>query len=140
VTAGGPLVVDTSAIMAILLDEPRAPLLLRAFTDAPLRLMPAATVVELGIVAESRRGPRGRREIERFVNNMDVATVDGSMSQLALEAWRRFGKGHHRANLNFGDCFVYALAVHTRLPILCVGEDFARTDAHVVDLAAFDRR
>ncbi len=98
--------------------------------------MSAATVVELGIVAESRRGTRGRSEIERFVNSMDVAAVDGSMAQLALEAWRRFGKGRHRAGLNFGDCFTYALAAHTRLPILCVGDDFARTDARVVDLAA----
>jgi ribonuclease VapC len=144
VTAGDrpadQLVVDTSAVMAILLGEPSGPALLQAFVDATTRFVSAGTVLELGIVAESRRPGEGRSEVDRFVSRCDVVGVDETLVRVALDGWRRFGKGIHPAGLNYGDCFTYALAVRTGLPILCTGEDFIRTDAAVVDLTAVDAK
>lgn len=129
------VVVDSSAVMAVLLLEPQAEALASAFADAPVRLVSAATVVEVGIVAESRAAQRGRAEVRRFVDRCTVVPVDEATAAAALDGWRRFGKGTHPAALNFGDCFTYALAKRSGLPVLCVGDDFVRTDVSVVDLA-----
>lgn len=132
------LVVDTSAAFAILTDEPTADDLSDALSEASLRLISAATLVELGIVLESRLGPAGQAVTNQFVaaSAVEVAAVDARLAGLALEGWRRFGRGRHPARLNYGDCFTYALAVDRGLPILCTGEDFARTDVSVVRPAA----
>lgn len=96
--------------------------------------MSAAIRVELGIVIEARLGPAGMDVISRFLRDTDieVMAVDADAADRALSAWRRYGKGRHRAALNFGDCFTYALAERTGLPILCVGGDFAATDLTVI--------
>lgn len=92
--------------------------------------MSAATQVELGIVVEARFGAPGRDLVERFLRDADVevVAVDADAAGRALSAWRRFGKGRHRAALNLGDCFSYALAEDTGAPLLCAGDDFAATD------------
>ena len=131
------LVVDSSALIALLFEEPEADAIGRALDRTRSPVMSAATMTELFIVAEGRRGTRGRETASMLLEQAGVRIipVDHHTSDLALTAWRRFGKGRHPASLNFGDCFAYALASHFELPLLCVGSDFARTDLTVVDLA-----
>ena len=128
------VVVDTSAVVAILLGEPDAGDLLVALGDADPRLISAATLVELGIVLEARLGPVGSGIAERFVRDGGIEVVDFDRTQAdrALEGWRRFGKGRHPAGLNLGDCFAYALAVASGQVLLCIGDDFVRTDVKVL--------
>ncbi len=110
---------------------------LTALEAADDRLMSAATVVELAIVAEARLGPAGGGVADRFLRDggIDVAAFDRTQVDRALEGWRRFGKGRHPAALNLGDCFTYGLAVATGYPVLCLGDDFRRTDVEVVTLS-----
>lgn len=132
----GGVVVDTSAVMALALDETTAPALQRHLEAAPTRSMAAATIVELGMVLTGRLGDEGQRRLDRFLEAADVEVVpfDERMAALAIEGFRRFGKGRHPAGLNLGDCFTYALAAATGEAILCIGDDFGRTDLPVVDL------
>lgn len=130
------LVVDTSAAIGILLAEPQQDSLLAAIDDADERVISPVSVLELGIVLESRFGPAGGALAERFVREADLEVVplDRAQTDLALEGWRRFGKGRHPAALNLGDCATYGLAIATALPVLCVGGDFPQTDVGVVPL------
>ncbi|MDZ7734194.1 MAG: type II toxin-antitoxin system VapC family toxin [Acidimicrobiia bacterium] len=122
-------VVDTSAIVAVLFDEPERPRLERALADEPC-VMSAATRVELGVVIEARTGPAGAQLLEELLERigMEIAPVDAELAAEALVCWRRFGKGRHRAGLNLGDTFSYGLARQLGRPLLFVGDDFAATD------------
>lgn len=124
------LVLDTSALVAILLREPPADALLNRILGASLRHLSAATLVEAGMVMEGRRGDVGARELDELLAQLEVEIVPLTAAQAALArgAFRRFGKGRHPAALNLGDCFSYALAVALDAPLLFVGDDFARTD------------
>lgn len=124
------MVIDTSALVAILLDEPDRADLTRAIADHPVRAISAATVVEAGIVVEARLGEAGGRELDLLLHRAGVVVVDVDTGQadLARAAWRRYGKGRHPAGLNIGDCFSYALAVARDEPLLYKGDDFAATD------------
>src|SRR5829696_7247260 len=106
------MVVDTSALVAILQREPDADRLDQALADAATRLISAMTRVELSFVIESRYGERGRADLERLLREaqIDIAAVTSRHAEIAIEAFRRFGRGRHRAALNIGDCFSYALA------------------------------
>lgn len=131
------VVVDTSAAIAVLWHEPSEAALLAALDEADRRVMSAATVVELGIVLRGRvRRPMSSGVLERFLvaGRIDVVPVDHELAIRALEGFERFGKGRHAAALNLGDCFTYGLSKHENAPILCVGDDFARTDVEVVAL------
>lgn len=136
--ASDDLVVDTSALMAVLLGEPRAAAIALSLSRAASPIISAASVVELGIAAEARAGPRGNTAMHSLLDDagIDVIAIDAGAASRALASWRRYGKGRHRAGLNFGDCFTHSLAIHTDLPILCVGDDFVHTDAAVVELEA----
>ena len=92
--------------------------------------MSVASLLEAAIVLESRSGAAGGHELDVFVERalIELAPVTAEHAQAARRAWRRFGKGNHPAGLNFGDCFVYALAEATREPLLFKGRDFALTD------------
>jgi ribonuclease VapC len=124
------LVVDTSAAIAILLDEPGAEWLVTELVGAAQRYLSAGTYVELGIVLESRFGPVGTGSADRFVRDSEITVVDVEprIAVRSLEGWRRFGKGRHPAALNFGDCFAYGLAAEYDIPVLCTGDDFVKTD------------
>lgn len=124
------MVIDTSALVAILFAEPDAATFARSIADAHVRAMSAATLVECSIVAEARHGAAAGRELDLLVHRADVQVVpvDTEQAELARDAWRRFGKGRHGAGLNLGDCFSYALAVDRAEPLLFKGDDFARTD------------
>lgn len=124
------MVVDTSALVALLGLEPEAERLARALEADPQRLLSAATLVETALVIASRYGEAGERELDLLVAKagLTVRAVDAQQAAFAREAWRRFGKGRHAAGLNYGDCFSYALAKATGEPLLFKGRDFSRTD------------
>lgn len=124
------VVVDTSAVVAILTQEEGWQELLGVLESSRDRWMSAATFVEIGIVLESRFGGAGADIAERFVRDagIEVVPVDIDQARDAVAAWRRFGKGRHPASLNYGDRFTYALAYSANVPVLCVGADFTRSD------------
>jgi ribonuclease VapC len=142
VTLGRPtaidLVVDTSAILALALDEPTANAVRTALESTGGPVISAATVVELHIVAAARFGPAGVNATRTILDAANVVTmpVDAIQVELATAAWDRYGRGNHPAQLNYGDCFSYALAHHLEAPLLCVGNDFIQTDLDLVDLTA----
>jgi ribonuclease VapC len=124
------MVVDTSALIAILNDEPERHEFIERIAAAETRLISAATVLEAGIVIEARRGEHAGRELDLLLHRakFEVVPVDAEQVELARAAFRRFGKGRHSAGLNFGDCFSYALAKLRGDQLLFKGEDFSRTD------------
>lgn len=124
------MVLDSSAVIALLLDEPDADSLRVAIADADPRLVSAATLVEASLVIESRFGETGGRELDLLISRLGVVIVPVEADQVdeARRAWRRFGRGRHPAGLNYGDLFAYALARTTGQPLLFKGDDFARTD------------
>jgi len=124
------MVLDTSALLALLLDEPEAADFRAAVEDDEVRLLSAATLLETAIVIEARKGDAGGRELDLLVHKaeMTVVPVDGDHVAEARRAWRRFGRGRHPAGLNFGDTFAYALSRVSGEPLLFKGDDFVRTD------------
>ena len=124
------MVIDTSALLAILQDEPERRALNEAIEAADSRMLSVANFVEVSIVIESRYGAEGLRDLDLFLDRaaIELVAVDIEQGRLARHAFSRFGKGRHQAGLNFGDCFAYALAGELGQPLLFKGEDFARTD------------
>ena len=124
------IVLDTSVLIAILLDEPTAAGLAGKLQHSSPRLFSAASLVEASQVIESRKGEAGGRELDLLIYRagIEIVAVDAVQAEIARAAFRRFGKGRHPAALNYGDCFSYALAKVSDAPLLFVGEDFARTD------------
>ena len=125
------MIIDTSALIAILRDEPDARRFAEAIESASLRRISAATYVELGAVIDGARDPVASRRVDELleVAGITIEPVTGSQARIAREAYRDFGKGsQHAAGLNFGDCFAYALARHMGEPLLFKGTDFAETD------------
>jgi ribonuclease VapC len=124
------VVIDTSALLAILLDEPeRRDFVERIEADAT-RLISAATLLETALVIESRRGEAAGRELDLLIHRAQISIVpfDAEQTEVARIAWRKYGKGRHVARLNYGDCFSYALAMVSGEPLLAKGEDFGQTD------------
>lgn len=128
------MVIDSSALLAVLLGEPDGPRVAAAIEAGSPRLLSAANLLEASIVIESRKGEAGGRELDLLLYRagIQVEPVDREEAELARVAWRRFGKGQHPAALNYGDCFAYALATSRQLPLLSCGEDFAGTDVEGV--------
>jgi ribonuclease VapC len=124
------VVVDTSALVAILLGTPDAERFARALADAPVRLLSAVSRVELSFVIEGRKGETGRPDVELLLRDggFDIVSVTPQQAEIAVDAFRRFGRGRHRARLNIGDCFAYALATATGQTLLFKGDDFIHTD------------
>ena len=124
------MVIDTSAIVAILFDEPERPQFAAAIDAAALRLLSAATLVEATLVVEGRKGRRAEGMVDRFVEDAEIEVLPVTIehAQLACEAFRAFGKGRHAAGLNLGDCFAYALAKASDEALLFKGDDFPKTD------------
>jgi ribonuclease VapC len=124
------VVIDTSALVAILLNEPSAERLIAAIGEAPRRLVSTGTLLETSLVMLGRFGERGEVHLDALLRSIraEVVAFDAAQVASARDAARTFGRGRHAAALNFGDCFSYALAVSTGEPLLFVGEDFPRTD------------
>jgi ribonuclease VapC len=127
------VVIDTSALVALLSMEPEASRIATALESDPNRLISAATLVETGIVIESRYGLAGAHELDLLVAKAGfvIESVTAEQAEVAREAWRRYGKGRHSAGLNLGDCFSYALAKVKGEPLLFKGADFPHTDIAV---------
>ncbi len=130
------MVVDTSAVVAILLEEPDAAHYAQLIEDDPAPLISAASVFEAGIVLISRYGQAARNDLRDFIAQagVQIEPVTVAQTKLALDAYQRFGKGRHRAGLNFGDCFAYALSKAMGQPLLFKGDDFSQTDIETVSL------
>lgn len=128
------MVIDTSAILAILLEEAEADQFIDRIADDPVRLVSAANVFEASMVIEARHGAEAGKELDMFLLQIDadIVPVDAQLADVARNAWRRYGKGRHPAALNFGDCFSYALAITRREPLLFKGNDFSQTDVPTV--------
>ncbi|GAB3267877.1 type II toxin-antitoxin system VapC family toxin [Arthrobacter pigmenti] len=125
------MIVDTSAVIAILKAEPEAPSLATELSQAKSVRMSAATYVEASIIADRMSDPRLSRKFDELlrIHSVKIVDVTATQANLARQAYRDFGKGSgHRAQLNFGDCFAYALASECREPLLFKGDDFAATD------------
>ena len=124
------MVIDTSALLAIFLAEPERKPFLDLITQADARHISAANVLETGIVLEARRGEAAGREFDLFLHQagFEVVPADTEQVEIARVAWRKYGRGRHRAGLNFDDCFAYALAKVLDEPILFKGDDFSHTD------------
>jgi ribonuclease VapC len=131
------MVIDTSAIIAVLLNEAGAAHIAQAIESSSQRLLSAANLLEASIVIESRKGEAGGRELDLLLYRaaIEIVAVDQDQAETARIAWRRFGKGRHPAGLNYGDCFAYALARTRQLPLLFQGDDFSRTDIDGVPLS-----
>jgi ribonuclease VapC len=127
------MVIDTSAIAAILFNEPEAAALEGKIADDPVRLISAATLLEATIVIEARLGDIGGREFDLWLQRaeVEILPVDVEQADMARRGWRCFGRGRHPAGLNYGDCFSYALAVTRDEQLLFKGEDFVKTDVKI---------
>lgn len=132
------MIVDTSALVAILQGEPEARGFSELLSAADRRIMSAGSYLELSIVMIDRRGPIARQRVDNFLAGSLISVVpfDEEQAMLARDAFMRFGKGRHKAALNFGDCMTYALAKREDRPILCKGADFVATDVQIVWRAA----
>jgi ribonuclease VapC len=129
------MVVGTSAILAVLFQEAEAGRIARAIASDPRRLASAFTVLETAIVVEARKGEPGGRELDLLLHRIGLESVPLTAShvEVARDAWRRFGRGKHPANLNIGDCCAYALARVSGEPMLFKGDDFGKTDVSRVE-------
>ncbi len=124
------MVIDTSVIVAIALNEAEAPTFERLIIEDPVRLISAATVLEAAMVIEARLGEAGGSELDLWISKagLQIVAVEAEHADQARRAWRRFGKGRHPAGLNFGDCFSYALSKLSLEPLMFKGDDFSKTD------------
>jgi len=128
------VIVDSSALVAILRNEPDASAIAQALQQAPFRHISAVTYVEAAVVADNDRNPLLSRRFDNLIRDAQVSVepVTPRQAEIARQAYRDFGKGRHKAGLNFGDCFAYALAKEMDEPLLFKGTDFARTDVEAV--------
>jgi len=129
------MIVDTSAIIAVLRNEPDAVAIGEAMQQSQICRLSAVTYVEAGVVTDSNRNPVLSRRLDDLIRDarMRIETVTAQQAQIARQAYRDFGKGRHKAGLNFGDCFAYALAKDLDEPLLFKGSDFSHTDIEAAD-------
>lgn len=124
------MVIDSSAIVAILQDEPERQTFIEAINSVNYRNISAVSFVETSQILISRYEAKGIQEFDNFIGkaNINIRSVDEAQAVIARRAFQEFGKGRHPAQLNFGDCFTYALAKILNQPLLFKGEDFSKTD------------
>ena len=129
------MIVDTSAVIAVLRNESDASALGEAISRSSIRRLSAVSYVEAGVVTDSNRDPVLSRRLDDLIREvgMRIEPVTGQQAQIARQAYRDFGKGRHKAGLNFGDCFAYALAKDLDEPLLFKGEDFRHTDVEAAE-------
>lgn len=128
------VVVDTSAAVAIVTGEGLGEWVALTLGDTEERYMSVATTVELSVVLTTKLGPTGPSVADHLLKSIPIAVVplDQNQARLASTGFVRYGKGRHRASLNFGDCFVYGLAASLNLPVVCLGNDFPQTDLETI--------
>lgn len=128
------MVVDTSALLAVIFEEVEAEIFADILATSDATLCSAVSALEAGIVIEARKGRAAAKDFQALLDVAKIKVVGFTpeQSQAAMAAWRRYGKGNHKAGLNMGDCCAYALARTSRQPLLFKGSDFSRTDIAVV--------
>lgn len=128
------MILDSSAIVAVLLKEPSHRQLIEHLAEDPKLGVGAPTLAETGIVLAARLGASGETLLARFVESQEIAVIAFGKEHWsnAVQAFLRYGKGRHPAALNFGDCLTYATARLSGEPLLCLGEDFSKTDIELV--------
>ena len=129
------MIVDSSAILAIVFQEPGFEIVLEKMSQAPAVIIGTPTLAEIGIVLHARLGADADGMAERMIDELGIvesAFTDAHWRE-AVDAFRRFGKGRHPANLEFGDCLTYAVASISEQPLLCVGDDFRKTDLTLLE-------
>ena len=128
------MVIDSSALAAILFGEPERRQFIEAIEAADSKLISVANWLEISIIIEARTGAEGSRDLEQFIERagIEIVPVDLEQGRFARDAWLRFGKGRHPAALNYGDCFAYALARARSQTLLFKGVDFVHTDIPAV--------
>jgi ribonuclease VapC len=124
------LILDSSAILAILFREPGFDTFVEKLASAPSAGVGAPTLAETGVVLSARLGADSKRALSLFLIETELTIIPFGEAhwRSAMAAYQRYGRGHHRAGLNFGDCLTYAVAKLAQQPLLCSGSDFARTD------------
>ena len=124
------MVIDTSALIAILFGEPEALSFTRVLAGETLKLISSFNALETGIVVEARKGEAGGREFDLLMHRaqIEIVAMNADQAELARAAWRKYGKGNHPAGLNIGDCCAHALAKYSGEPLLFKGDDFSQTD------------
>lgn len=124
------MIVDSSALAAILFGEDGSSIYIEALSRRERKFMSAVTRLEISLVVESRKGPSGTRALMEFLAEAEIEVLpfDASLAEVSFDAWRRWGRGHHPAGLNMGDCASYALARVTNQSLLYKGGDFSLTD------------
>jgi ribonuclease VapC len=124
------MVIDTSAIIAILAGEPDRDIFINSIIADQKRLVSAVSALECAIVIEARYGEKGGLELDLLFNRIgaEIVSMNSEQYDTARSAWRKYGKGNSPAGLNMGDCCSYALSVHSGEPLLFKGRDFSRTD------------
>jgi len=124
------MVIDTSALIAILFGEPEALSFTRVLAGETLKLISSFNALETGIVVEARKGEAGGREFDLLMHRaqIEIVAMNADQAELARAAWRKYGKGNHPAGLNIGDCCAYALAKYSGEALLFKGDDFSQTD------------
>ncbi|HYM09148.1 MAG TPA: type II toxin-antitoxin system VapC family toxin [Bryobacterales bacterium] len=129
------MVIDTSALTAILRGESQRDDFLMAIATSPARLLSAVTRLEATMVLERRYGPEAGADLELLLysSRARIVAFDAQQADIARSAWKKYGKGNHPAGLNLGDCCVYALAKLSGEPILCKGNDFPQTDIAIFE-------
>ena len=128
------MVIDTSAVIAVLLGEPETESFVLSLAQAPKKMISAFNALESAIVIEAKKGEVGGRELDLLLHRAQIEIIpfNSDQAELARTAWRTYGKGNHPAGLNIGDCCAYALAKYSGEPLLFKGEDFSRTDVKPV--------
>ncbi len=128
------MVIDSSAVIAILFGEPETEAFARAIVADHRRLLSSVSFLEISIVVGARKGEIGGREFDLLLHRcrIEIASLTAEQAEMARQAWRRFGKGRHPAGLNMGDCCSYALARYAGEPLLFKGRDFSQTDLEIV--------
>ncbi|MDD2324880.1 MAG: type II toxin-antitoxin system VapC family toxin [Alphaproteobacteria bacterium] len=129
------MLVDSSALVAVLEEEPEAALFASLMYDAEHLYLSAATLLEVSIVMQSRRKERGENALNELLSlyKVEIVPFTSDQADLARRAHKRYGRGNHPAKLNFGDCISYAVAKDMGEPLLYKGEDFDKTDCEKVD-------
>jgi len=128
------MVIDTSALVAILLGEPESKAIAKAIAHDNKRLISAFSLLETSIVIEAKKGEAGGRELDILLHHtrVEIISMNPEQAEAARKAWRDYGKGRHAAALNIGDCCSYALAKISGEPLLFKGDDFIKTDIPVI--------
>ncbi len=125
------MVVDSSAVIAVLFGEDDGPLYTDALSAGERKFMSAFSLLESAVVVEARKGEKGAQAFSALMANAEIEVLpfDAGQAEIALAAWRRYGRGRHRAALNIGDCASYALAATLNQRLLYKGDGFPHTDA-----------